>query len=171
MGATVIICELSLTFEKGPLESLCNNKQGVALSARIDFALRNEISEVARVLDALEIFSGENDIPSKKAFQLQLVMDELITNIVSYGFDEQVHSDIRLSVRVENGAIIGELADNGIRFDPTERKIPEFSSSLDERQIGGIGLKFVHVYTDELAYEYDGTFNRLRLKMNLADHA
>ena len=140
------------------------------MSTKFDIALRNDISEVTRVLDALETFSKENDIPSKKAFQLQLVLDELITNIISYGSAGRTNSDIRLSIEIEKGVLIGDLTDNGLPFNPLESELPEFSADIQERQVGGVGLKLVRTYVDELEYRHEGGFNRLRLKMRLDEN-
>jgi serine/threonine-protein kinase RsbW len=130
-------------------------------------ALRNDISEVASVLDAVEAFGEENRLPRKKIFQLNLVLDELITNIVSYGFEDSAESSIRLSVALGDGTIDVELTDNGRPFDPVAAPLPELGGSIEERQVGGLGLKFMRTYMDRLDYRRDGEFNRLRLQMNL----
>ena len=137
------------------------------MSRVLEMALDNDISEVASVLDAVEAFGEENRLPPKKIFQLNLVLDELITNIVSYGFDDGADSAIRLSVALGEGTINVELTDNGRPFDPVKAPLPELAGDLEERQVGGLGLKFMRAYVDLLDYRRDGEFNRLRLQINL----
>lgn len=137
------------------------------MSDTLELTLRNDISEVARVIDAIEAFGERNGVPAKKIFQLNLVLDELFTNIVSYGFDGQGGSEIRLSVQLRNGIIDAELVDNGKAFNPVEAALPELGEGIEDRQIGGLGLKFVRTYMDGLEYRREGGFNRLRLRMNV----
>jgi anti-sigma regulatory factor (Ser/Thr protein kinase) len=137
------------------------------LSDTLELTLRNDISEVARVIDAIEAFGERNDVPARKIFQLNLALDELITNIVSYGFDGQSDSQIKLSVELKDRIISAELVDNGKAFNPVEAVLPELGEGIEDRQIGGLGIKFVRTYMDHLDYRREGGCNRLRLQMNV----
>lgn len=137
------------------------------LSGKLEMALINDIGEVARVLDAIEAFGEEHALPPRKIFQLNLVLDELITNIVSYGFDGHAEGGINLSIEVDNGVIHADLVDNGRAFNPLEAELPDLGGDIEGRRIGGLGLKFVRTYVDRLDYRRDGEFNRLSLQMNV----
>jgi anti-sigma regulatory factor (Ser/Thr protein kinase) len=134
---------------------------------KIQMTLRNDVAEVGRVLDAMEVFGEENGLPPKKIFQFNLALDELITNIVSYGFDEGAESRIELSVALRDGIISAELTDNGKAFNPVEAALPELGEGIEDREIGGLGLRLIRTYMDRLDYQRDGGLNRLRLQMNV----
>lgn len=138
-----------------------------SLSDKLEMALRVDMAEVARVLDEVEAFAERHGFPAKKTFQLNLVLDELITNIVSYGFEGRTDGGIYLSIAYDKGVVSAELVDNGRAFNPLEAEIPEHSEDIEERRIGGLGLKFVRTYMDRLDYRRDGAFNRLGLQMNM----
>ena len=129
--------------------------------------LRNDISEVARVLDAIEAFGEAHDLPAKAIFQLNLALDELITNIVSYAFEGHAESRIELTVELRDGGLDAVLIDNGRPFNPVEAELPDLGEGLDERRIGGLGLKLVRTYMDRLDYRRDGELNSLQLHMNV----
>lgn len=138
------------------------------MADKFEMTLRNDVSEVARVLDAVEAFGEAHDLPPKKIFQLNLALDELITNVVSYGFQEGgAEPRIGLLVALDRGVVSAELTDNGRAFNPLEATLPEFSEGIEDREIGGLGLKLVRTYMDRLDYERDGALNRLRLQMNM----
>lgn len=137
------------------------------MSDKIEMTLRNDISEVARVLDAIEAFGEVHDLPAKAIFQLNLALDELITNIVSYAFEGHAESRIELTVELRDGGLDAVLVDNGRPFNPVEAELPDLGEGLDERRIGGLGLKFVRTYMDRLDYRRDGELNRLQLHMNV----
>lgn len=137
------------------------------MSDKIEMTLRNDISEVARVLDAIEAFGEAHDLPAKTIFQLNLALDELITNIVSYAFEGHAESRIELTVELRGGGLDAVLVDNGRPFNPVEAELPDLGEGLDERRIGGLGLKLVRTYMDRLDYRRDGELNRLQLHMNV----
>jgi anti-sigma regulatory factor (Ser/Thr protein kinase) len=134
---------------------------------KIKMTLRNDVSEVARVLDAMETFGEEHGLPAKKIFQFNLALDELITNIVSYGFAEGDESRIELSVSLQDGLVSAELVDNGKAFNPVDAALPELGEGIEDREVGGLGLRLVRTYMDRLDYQRDGALNRLRLQMNM----
>lgn len=134
---------------------------------KLEMSLRNDIAEVTSVLDAVEAFGEEHGVPARKIFQLNLVLDELITNIVSYGFEDGADSLIRLSIALADGGLDVELVDNGKAFNPVEAPLRDVGTGLEERQVGGLGLKFIRTFMDRLDYRRDGGFNRLRLQMDV----
>ncbi len=139
----------------------------VFLSDKIEMTLRNDISEVGRVLDAIEAFGEAHGLSPKAIFRLNLALDELITNIVSYAFEGHSDSHIELTVELKDGVIDALLIDNGKPFNPVEAELPELGEGLEERRIGGLGIKLVRTHMDRLDYCREGGFNRLKMQMNV----
>jgi serine/threonine-protein kinase RsbW len=129
--------------------------------------LGNDIASVSTVLDKLEAFAEENGIAPQKIMRLNLMLDELITNTVSYGFPQESAGTIHLSVELVGGTVNVELKDNGVAFNPIEADMPERSGSVEEREIGGLGLKLVRSYAKRLDYRRDGGFNHLHLEFDV----
>ena len=129
--------------------------------------LGNDIASVSAVLDALETFAEENGLAPQKIMRLNLVLDELITNTVSYGFPTGAPGTIHLSVELVDGTVNVELKDNGVAFNPVEAPAPERSGGIEEREIGGLGLKLVRNYAKRLDYRRVGAFNHLHLEMDV----
>jgi serine/threonine-protein kinase RsbW len=129
--------------------------------------LGNDIASVAAVLDALETFAEENGLAPQKIMRLNLVLDELITNTVSYGFPKGGGGTIHLSVELVDGTVNVELKDNGVAFNPVEAPALERSGGIEEREIGGLGLKLVRNYAKRLDYRRVGAFNHLHLEMDV----
>ena len=129
--------------------------------------LGNDIGAVSSVLDALESFGEQNGIAPQNIMRLNLVLDELITNTVSYGFAKGAPGTIHLSVELAEGSLNVELKDNGVAFNPVEAPCPERKGSIEEREIGGLGLKLIRTYAKRLDYRRDGAFNHLHLEMDV----
>lgn len=137
------------------------------MAGRFDMSLANDIQEVARVIDSLEEFGAANGIPPDQSLRFGLVLDELITNIISYGLAGRDDAVITLSIEHAEGALRAELADNGPPFDPLTAEIELQDGPMEDREIGGLGLTLVRTLMDRLDYKREDGFNRLKLEMKL----
>jgi serine/threonine-protein kinase RsbW len=64
---------------------------------------------------------------------------------------------------VENGHISLEFRDDGAAFDPTKQTGPDTELSIEERDIGGLGLHLVKSLMDKMEYEREGDYNVLKI--------
>lgn len=154
-------------FRREPRAEANRRTSEAALTPKLDMTLGNDIGAVSAVLDALESFGEENGIAPQNIMRLNLVLDELITNTVSYGFPSGAPGTIHLSVELIDGRVNVELTDNGRAFNPVEAAAPERSGGIEEREIGGLGLKLIKSYAKRLDYRRDGAFNHLHLEMDV----
>lgn len=138
-------------------------RRGDALAESLDLVLKNDMGELDRLLSAAEEFCEGLGASPKLAYQVGLVLDELFTNIVSYGFDDGQAHDIRVRLWAEDGTLFAELSDDGRPFDPlSEAAEPDLDADVEDRAIGGLGVHFVKTFMDGTRYEYGDGQNRLR---------
>lgn len=128
----------------------------------------NNPSELAKVHAALEDFLGRHGISGRSAYHIQLALDELVTNVISYAYDDGQRHEIRLSLDMAAGAVRATLEDDGKPFNPLDKPAPDLHASLDERPVGGLGIYFARVTMDELTYERLDGKNILRLVKKIA---
>jgi anti-sigma regulatory factor (Ser/Thr protein kinase) len=96
---------------------------------------------------------------------LQLIMEELVVNAISYGFPEGGTHKIQVKLQRCNGRIVAEIVDDGVEFDPHDAQPPDTSGSMSDRPIGGLGIHLVKAMTDKLEYRREGNLNILRLEL------
>ena len=137
------------------------------MASQFYILLANDLQEVARVIDRLELFFVEEDIAPQQGLRFCLAIDELITNILSYGLVDRTDGEISLAVEHREGALLAEIVDNGPKFDPVSTETQAPSGSLEEREAGGLGITLVKAVMDSLEYQHDGGCNRLKIKMKL----
>ena len=95
---------------------------------------------------------------------LNISLDELITNIVSYGYRDSEEHEIHLTLTDRTGSLVTVLEDDGTAFDPfTSAPEPDLDASVEERRIGGLGVYFVKTLMDEAIYERIDNRNRITL--------
>lgn len=132
------------------------------------FTLRNELGEISRLARGIQAFGEEGSLSVRHIYQLNLVLDELLTNIVSYGYDDDLAHDISLQLRVEPGRLIAVLADDGKPFNPLEEApVAILAGPLEERPIGGLGIHFMRALMDEVTYQRTDHHNQLTLIKHL----
>lgn len=142
-------------------------RKGSGLGGRFDMVLANDLQEVARVIDRIELFCEDESIMPQQGLRFCLALDELITNILSYGLAGRQDGEIALTVEHIDGALQAEIADNGPQFDPFAAEVLAPTGTIEEREVGGVGIALVKAVMDRREYRHDGTFNRLKLSMKL----
>ncbi|MEK0313971.1 ATP-binding protein [Cohnella sp. 56] len=94
---------------------------------------------------------------------LTLACEELLTNIISYGYPQGGIPRIRLSAAAAEGGVRLVLEDNAAAFDPLGQPDPDLTLDLDSRPIGGLGVYFVKRLMDDVRYERLPSGNRLTM--------
>lgn len=100
-------------------------------------------------------------------FQVRLVVEELLMNIISHGSDGQHRPRIRLQLAQDDNLLRLEIADDGIAFDPLQALPPDLEADLDDRPIGGLGVHLVRQLSDNVAYRRVDGWNRLEVTKTL----
>ncbi|TKB06447.1 ATP-binding protein [Desulforhopalus sp. IMCC35007] len=99
----------------------------------------------------LAIISKEWKMTKKDVLQLNLVLDELITNIIEHGGGCK-KCPIEVSMQKTACQIRVQLTDGGPPFDPTQCKSADTTTPVESRKCGGLGILFVHKFSDNCSY-------------------
>lgn len=131
---------------------------------RLDVTISNDLGELQRLAMLVDEFVERNALPERIAFNLNLCLDELITNIVSYGFDDGHHHDIHVRFVIRDGMLETEIEDDAKEYDPfTEAPEPDLDAGVDDRPIGGLGVFLVKEFMDRTEYVRTDGRNYTRL--------
>jgi phosphoserine phosphatase RsbU/P len=95
------------------------------------------------------------------------VFDELINNVISYGLSKDSEQSIQVGIALYGNRLVIEIEDGGIPFNPFMRADPNTEASLDEREIGGLGIHLVKELMDEVSYNRAHDKNRVTLVKQL----
>ncbi len=125
--------------------------------------LTNDLAELEKLAETVENFCDTHEIPPALCFQINLVLDELITNTISYSYDEGVSGTITIQLSINSDLVTILLVDNGRQYNPLDAPPPDLDTEIDEREVGGLGVHFVREYMDTIDYEYAENKNQLIL--------
>ena len=107
------------------------------------FELKSNLSELNTLCRHLEDCGHDMELPQKCPFEINLGLDELFTNIISYGYEDDSEHQIKFSLAKEAETLVVQVEDDGRPFNPLEAAGPETSQDLDSINIGGLGIHLV----------------------------
>ena len=137
--------------------------------------------EFGRSFESIEaIFAFTSDFFARQGVDprllptVDLVVEELFTNMVKYGAAADPGSEVRIEIEAVEGGVEVVLADSGVEpFDVTKAPDADTGAPIEERRPGGLGLHLIRRLVDSWDYEYvvERRESRIRFKKTLAGKA
>ena len=130
----------------------------------LEVKLNNKVSELERLNHTLTEFGRRHGLAPKVVHDLNLALEEILTNIISYGYTDNREHEIKVRLSVQPGEVKAEVEDDGQPFNPLEAPEADIAQSLEERTIGGLGIHLVRKLMDGLEYKRQGDRNLLTIR-------
>lgn len=135
---------------------------------RKEINISNDIFELGKINHELEKLAENWSLSTKDVFEINLALEELITNIIFYAYTDELEHRILLNFVKSGNKLTITLIDNGKAFDPIEAEVPvDINKPLEERKIGGLGIHLVKKLMDDVSYCRKDNKNILTLKKKL----
>lgn len=128
------------------------------------FELKNDLSELEQLCQNCEDIGRSVNISDKSIFEMNLALDELFTNIISYGFTDNQEHTIKISITIDEDLLQMRIEDDGVPFNPLESKTPDFQCGIEECKIGGLGIHLIKKLMDDIQYQRVSGKNILMLR-------
>ena len=134
---------------------------------RLFIQIKNRKSEIARVSQSFKHLATSQNLPVNVVNAIDLALDELLNNIISYGYEDRNEHEISIVLSLSENQIILTVIDDGREFNPLDIPSADTKSSLQERSIGGLGIHLVKNVMDEIDYKYENNKNYLMMKKDI----
>ncbi len=138
------------------------------MSQQITLELKADMAGLQTADRALDEFAAPRAWPETTLFQVRLVLEEIMMNVISYGSDGAAIPNVRLHLAQQGAALSMEIADDGVAFDPLQAPAPDLDADIDDRPIGGLGVFLVRELMDSVAYRREAGWNRLSVTKTLS---
>jgi anti-sigma regulatory factor (Ser/Thr protein kinase) len=127
----------------------------------------DSLSAIGRYVHEAALAAG---LDRAGAYKLRLAVDEIATNVVVHGYQEDgVSGEVTVSAVIDGRTLIIAVEDTARPFDPTARALPdeeELDRPLEERPIGGLGVLLARESVDDFRYERVDGRNRTVFVVN-----
>ena len=139
------------------------------IADRVSLKLRNSLSELDALCQKLQQFAEGLGLSNKALFQICLAIEEIFSNIITYGYTDDAVHWIKIAISYEHGIFAIRLEDDGIPFDPLSAEEPDCQCPVEERKVGNLGIHLCKKVMDEMLYERCGNKNVLTLRKGIKD--
>lgn len=123
----------------------------------------NSLADLGRVTEEAVRFIEENGIRREAVYAANLAIEEMITNILKFGYDDTATHEILLRVEILPKRLLVVIEDDGHEFNPLNASAPGVNLPADQRQPGGLGIYLVRQFAEEMRYERHDGRNRLTI--------
>jgi anti-sigma regulatory factor (Ser/Thr protein kinase) len=129
----------------------------------VDLAIRNDVAELATVTETVDRIGAEAGMPFKAVMQLQVVLDEVLSNVIKYAWPEGGSHELRVRINVRDSTVEVLVTDDGRPFDPMVQPPPELLQPGRRPQPGGVGIHMIKQLVDGFEYARVDGYNQVTL--------
>lgn len=134
-----------------------------------EIKIKNQVGELEKVNAFIEEIGEELKLDMELLMNLNLVMEEMVSNVIFYAYPEGKTADIELTAECAGHTLTFVLSDKGREFDPTMKEDIDTATDPADRELGGLGIYIVKNIMNEVTYQRLEGKNLLTMKKDLDD--
>ncbi len=134
---------------------------------QISLSMRNNFKDLAALVGRANVFLESQSLPVTAVYKANLVLEEVLTNLVKYAFEDTAEHEISVLLSVNDEEMVIRFADDGREFDPLAVPPPAVKRSLEDADVGGLGVYLVRKNVDFIRYCRDQSKNILETRISL----
>jgi len=127
----------------------------------LHFTLRNQRSEIARMFTLLEGFCQSHGISEEDMFNVRLVLDEAVINVIVHGYEDTRDHAINVALALDGTLLAIHVDDDGVAYNPLDAPPPRFDLPIEQRRIGGLGVHIMKTLAKSVEYSRTNERNNL----------
>jgi anti-sigma regulatory factor (Ser/Thr protein kinase) len=128
--------------------------------------IKNKLANIDLVNDRFTAFAHGKEVPKNVVGNVCMAFDELLTNIISYAYQDDDQHDIGIQLYLKQNSIVIIVDDDGLPFNPFQADTPDTQLSIEERDIGGLGIHLIRKIMDNVSYQRKAGQNIVTLTKN-----
>lgn len=136
---------------------------------RKELRIKNQISELEKVAQFVEEIGEELGLSMELQMNLNLVMEEMVTNVIFYAYPKDVVAEIELLAKSDGKELTFVLSDQGKEFDPTAKDDADLDVNPADRELGGMGIFIVKNIMNKVTYQRLEGKNLLTMTKGIED--
>lgn len=137
-----------------------------------EITLEAKIESIPKFTEFVDAKLEELGFPMKSAMQVDIVLDEILSNVSFYAYADKDSTDgdclvtLGFASAIDPQCILIKFIDKGVPYNPLEKDDPDITLSAEERAIGGLGIFMTKQFADSLTYERSDDQNILTFQKN-----
>ena len=132
------------------------------MAACFDVMVQAKLEEIPGILFEVEQCMRTSSFSEEQILDMQLAVEEAATNIILHGYGSTPGTIALHGETITDRATI-EISDKAPAYNPLLLEDPDTGATLDEREIGGLGVFLIRKVTDDASYHFEDGKNILTL--------
>lgn len=133
----------------------------------LDLSIHNQLAEIPAVQESFKTFVEECQLGVEQQRQWAILIDEILTNIISYAYkDTKIHV-IQIGFKHQGNHMVLTFQDDGEIFNPIEYEEVASRESFHPPLAGGLGIRLIRHFAEQIFYERKNKYNILRVSKSL----
>jgi anti-sigma regulatory factor (Ser/Thr protein kinase) len=125
-----------------------DDRSDPTLSLRIP----NDVAMLCRALESIDAFLERHGVGGTVPFTVRLAAEEIGTNVIKYAYVDSGRHEIEIDLTLAPLRVFLRVADDGREFDPLQARAPDLASSVEQRNVGGVGIHLVRTLAERVEY-------------------
>ena len=138
------------------------------MADQLTLRVKSVFAEIPAANEAASRWLADRNAPPAADHFANLVIEELVTNCIKYGYDDSAEHIIEIELKLSANEMKLTVTDDGHPFNPLELPEPDTNLPVEDRPIGGLGIHLLRKMSDHIDYVRDDGKNRLTLRKSLA---
>jgi len=131
------------------------------------FVIENQIEELTSLAEQIDDLAREWELSAALAININLCIEEAVSNIIFYAYNDSGKHKIKISISLENNSLTIKITDDGNPFNPLVQLQPDINLPAEERPVGGLGIFLISQIMDEMHYARQKNQNILTLNKSI----
>lgn len=128
----------------------------------------SEAAQLTVLANFLHEFWSAAALPPAQSLPFEIALEEIFMNVVTHGTPAGCQNRVEICLALSENNLTLAVEDEGPPFDPLSLQAPDIRASLEDRQVGGLGVYFVRQLMDKVSYARVGARNQLRMSKHVS---
>jgi serine/threonine-protein kinase RsbW len=133
------------------------------MARQFSLTVNSQVERLAEIADFVEQAATSSGLNQEQTYDVQMAVDEACTNVIQHAYHGRPDGTIDIACERLGKDFVVTIQDYGDRFDPKKVARPRTHAPLSRRNIGGLGLFFMHKMMDRVEFDFSPHGNRLTM--------
>jgi anti-sigma regulatory factor (Ser/Thr protein kinase) len=134
------------------------------MSIRLTRKITNELHSLESLMNGTTNFLEDHGVDGQTVYRVNLALEEMITNIIKYGYDDYDSHEIDVCLEIFPQEIVAMIEDDGHEFDPLTQEKSVKAATVEEQEPGGLGIHLIKQLVGHMSYKRNGEKNVLEIR-------
>ena len=130
-------------------------------------SIQNRLTDINLAHSSFMNFIANYQVDDALIQKMNIIIDEVLSNIIQYGYDAKKNHTIHIDFEIENNILAIKFSDDGRPFNPLQIEAPDLNVQEDQLESGGLGIHLMKNLADEIDYIRDKGCNHLVVKKSV----